>query len=106
MTTTASRSPDPPPYYDRCGQCGAKRTDPLAETCAACGEPYVLSNVPTTGHLAQAPCKFCGEPVYWITMRSGKRQPVNTKVIQIVTANGATIRGYVSHHATCARRRR
>lgn len=103
MTPPQRKAPEPP-YYDKCGNCGTKRADPLADTCPSCGEPYVLSNMPT-GQPSQDLCRYCRQPIYWITMRSGKKQPVNTRLVQIVTTQGDVARGYVSHYATCTSNR-
>lgn len=47
-------------------------------------------------------CKKCGAPIVWVNMESGKAMPCDFKIVVIVTDEGKTIRGRISHFATCA----
>ena len=55
--------------------------------------------------MKKAVCKSCGADIYWVTLVSGKKQPLNTDP-KIVTMHYAKDRwkvatGYEPHHATC-----
>ena len=51
------------------------------------------------------PCKSCGRAVFWVTMVSGKKMPLDTdpKLIQIHVGKDRwkTVRGYEAHWYSC-----
>lgn len=47
-------------------------------------------------------CKGCGKTIGWVVTENGKKMPINTKEITIVTLDGKIAKGYTSHFATCA----
>lgn len=75
-------------------------------------------------------CRYCGRDIIWKDMKSGKRMPCDPEVIcfiipedgkgseKFVTQNGevasgdrvyggeGTLLGYISHFATCGKRRK
>lgn len=48
-----------------------------------------------------AKCKSCGAEIVWITTINGKSMPCNAEKTTIVTEDGKTITGHISHFATC-----
>lgn len=46
-------------------------------------------------------CRSCRAPIVWVRTRSGKPMPLDPTVITIVTDEGDTIRGRISHFGTC-----
>ena len=51
-------------------------------------------------------CSKCGREIEWLETESrgdkpSKRMPLDPAVVQIVTDEGKTVRGRVSHYATC-----
>lgn len=91
----------PPRYLAKCPECGTKR-DPLADECGTCGRAFITDD----DGLADGRCRLCHRPVVWVRSRkSGNNIPCNPRIVQIVTADGRTVRGRVSHFATRERRR-
>lgn len=50
--------------------------------------------------MPDAMCRSCGAVIVWIEV-NGKLHPCELKVRNVITANGAVIRGRESHFAHC-----
>jgi hypothetical protein len=46
-------------------------------------------------------CKKCGVYIEWIKTENGKLMPVDPELKTIVTKEGKTVRGYITHWSTC-----
>ena len=46
-------------------------------------------------------CKSCNKEIIWIKMKSGKAMPCDMDKVIVVTEDGDTVTGYISHFATC-----
>ena len=51
--------------------------------------------------MEQSKCKGCQADIVWIKTTNGKNMPCDPKKVVIVTENGETVSGYISHWATC-----
>lgn len=47
------------------------------------------------------PCKGCGFPIVWITSKAGKHIPCDPERVIVITDEGESVSGRVSHWATC-----
>jgi len=48
-------------------------------------------------------CRSCKKQIVWIrTAKNNKIMPCNPDLVTVTTAKGETVRGYVSHYATCS----
>jgi len=58
------------------------------------------------GKLDAAECTTCKAPIYWVTLESGKRMPVDRgadlRVVVDTEGVGRVTRCYKSHFASCA----
>lgn len=63
------------------------------------GEPdHVAPGVPEPGT-----CRLCGAAIVWIRTAADKAMPCDPPMLTVVTDAGLTVRGRVSHFATCPR---
>lgn len=46
-------------------------------------------------------CSSCQAEIVWIKTLKGRAAPCDAKPVSILTLDGAVVRGYVSHFATC-----
>lgn len=46
-------------------------------------------------------CRGCGAEIVFVRSKANKQIPCDPKELQVVTADGAVIKGRVSHFATC-----
>lgn len=46
-------------------------------------------------------CRSCQAEIVWIKTSSGKPMPCDPKLITVVTDEGVTVKGRLSHFATC-----
>lgn len=51
-------------------------------------------------------CRSCGASIVWVTMKSGKKAPLDSKpekrvVLHPTTGKGHVVDAYVSHFVTC-----
>jgi hypothetical protein len=51
--------------------------------------------------MIKAACSGCGQAIYWIKTEAGKNMPVDTSRCVVVTPEGKTVSGHISHFATC-----
>jgi hypothetical protein len=56
-----------------------------------------------TNQSKPAICKGCGAEIAFVKSQAGKMIPVNARYTTVVTDDGTTVRGRVSHFATCPR---
>lgn len=55
----------------------------------------------TAGHYTVGTCRSCGAEVLWMTMQSGKKNPLDPRRLTVVTDEGVAVSGRSSHFATC-----
>ena len=46
-------------------------------------------------------CRSCGAEIVWVTTPAGKQMPLDPHVLTVVADGGETVRGRVSHFASC-----
>ena len=46
-------------------------------------------------------CKGCGKIIHWQKMPSGANMPLEVEVITVITEDGKTVRGKITHWSTC-----
>ncbi len=46
-------------------------------------------------------CRACGKEIVWVTTKNGKQMPLNPPILNVVTEGCETIKGRISHYATC-----
>lgn len=52
-------------------------------------------------------CRGCGAPIYWVTMKSGKKHPVDRgRQVRVVFVGGQweAVGAYTSHFSSCPKR--
>jgi hypothetical protein len=46
-------------------------------------------------------CRGCGQAIVFVRSKANKPIPCDPKELQVVTADGAVLKGRISHFATC-----
>jgi len=53
-----------------------------------------------------SPCRGCGQEIGWIETVKGASMPVDPEKVIIITKDGRSESGFVSHFATCPEAKR